>query len=543
LVKIGKIKNELLMNWYQTYNPTGNSTLSTIIAILPMVVLMALLLFSRLKAYLSALLALTCAFIIAVGFYQMPADKAIASLGFGVFYGFLPIGWIVLNVFFLFRILTKAAVIDGLRSELVAITEDKRLQLLIVAFCFGGMLEGAAGFGTPVAITAAILIGLGFSPLQASILSLLANTAPVAYGGLGTPIIALQGVTGIDLLQLSGMVGLLLTPFGVLVPIWLVWAYAGWKKTREILPVLLAAGISFAVTQLLVSTYHGPWLVGILAGLVSLGVTLIAIQIRGQKTKLKIPDRPQSDHKRKGVSFQIWLPWLVLVVLVLIWGIPQIKSFLDLTTVQIPVPFLDQQIFRVPPVALIPKAETAVFRLNWLSATGTAIFLVALINGLILGFKPQVIAGMFIKAIYEVRYSLLTISGMMALGFVTRFSGMDATLGLAFANAGPLYPFFGTLLGWLGVAITGSDTSSNVLFGSLQRITAEQLGLNPVVMAAANSAGGVMGKMIDAQSIVIASTSTKWFGHEREILRGILLHSLALAILVAVVVTIKIYIF
>jgi lactate permease len=488
-------------------------------------------------------MALTSAFIIVVGLYQMPADKAAASLGFGVLYGFLPIGWIVLNVFFLFRILTKAGVIDGLRSTLITITDDKRLQLLIVAFCFGAMLEGAAGFGTPVAITAAILIGLGFSPLQASILSLLANTAPVAYGGLGTPIIALQGVTGIDLLQLSGMVGLLLTPFGVLVPIWLVWAYAGWKKTRELLPVLFAAGISFAVTQLLVSTYHGPWLVGILAGLVSLGVTLVAIRIRGRKIKLEKPDNSLTDHKRKGVSYQIWLPWLVLVVLVLIWGIPQIKSFLDLTTAQIPVPFLDQQIFRVPPVALIPKAETAVFRLNWLSATGTAIFLAALINGLILGFKPRVIAGMFIKAVYEVRYSLLTISGMMALGFVTRFSGMDATLGLAFANAGPFYPFFGTLLGWLGVAITGSDTSSNVLFGSLQRITAEQLGLNPVVMAAANSAGGVMGKMIDAQSIVIASTSTKWFGHEREILRGILLHSLALAILVAVVVTIKIYIF
>ena len=473
----------------------------------------------------------------------MPADKAAASLGFGILYGLLPIGWIVLNVFFLFRVLTKAGVIDGLRSALITITDDKRLQLLIVAFCFGAMLEGAAGFGTPVAITAAILIGLGFSPLQASILSLLANTAPVAYGGLGTPIVALQGVTGLDLRQLSGMVGLILTPFGVLVPVWLVWVYAGWKKTRELLPVLLAAGISFAVTQLLVSTYHGPWLVGILAGLVSLGVTLIAIRIRGQRIKSVNPYSVLSNPIANVVSYKIWLPWLVLVVLVLIWGIPQFKSLLDPTTFQIPIPFLDQQVFRVPPVTLAPKAEAAVFRLNWLSATGTAIFLAAAINGLILGFKPRVIAGMFIKAIYEVRFSLLTISGMMALGFVTRFSGMDATLGLAFANAGTLYPFFGTLLGWLGVAITGSDTSSNVLFGSLQRITAEQLGIDPVTMAAANSAGGVMGKMIDAQSIVIASTSTKWFGHEREILRGILLHSLALATLVALVVTIKIYIF
>jgi lactate permease len=529
------------MDWFQNYNPLGNSTHSTLIAALPIIVLLALLLFSRLKSFFSAFIGLACAFTIAIWIYQMPFNKAAASLGFGILYGLLPIGWIVINVFFLFGILTKAGVIDGLRSALVHITDDKRLQLLIVAFCFGAMLEGAAGFGTPVAITAAILIGLGFSPLQASILSLLANTAPVAYGGLGTPIIALQGVTGLDLLQLSGMVGLLLTPFGILVPVWLVWAFSGWKKTREVLPVLLAAGISFAITQLLVSTYHGPWLVGIIAGLISLGVTLVAIRIFGSNTHILNPEIIRSDPKAGGLNFRTWLPWLILVALVLFWGIPQIKIVLDSVTLQFELPYLDQQVFRVPPVSLSPKAETAVFRLNWLSATGTAILLSGLISGLILGFKPKVIANMFFNAIHEVRFSLLTISGMMALGFVTRFSGMDATLGLAFANAGSFYPFFGTLLGWLGVAITGSDTSSNVLFGSLQRVTAEQLGIDAVIMAAANSAGGVMGKMIDAQSIVIASTSTKWFGHEREILRGIFLHSLVLAVLVGVVVTIRIY--
>ena len=466
---------------------------------------------------------------------------AAASLGFGILYGLLPIGWIVVNVFFLFGVLKQAGSIDGLRSALEHITEDKRFQLLIVAFCFGAMLEGAAGFGTPVAITAAILIGLGFSPLQASILSLLANTAPVAYGGLGTPIIALQGVTGLDLRQLSGMVGLLLTPFGVLVPVWLVWVYSGWKKTREILPVLLAAGISFAAAQLLVSTIHGPWLVGIIAGLASMGVTLFAIRIF-RKSHIAIrPEEIKMNTGQSGLNFRIWFPWLVLVALVLVWGIPQFKITLDSATFEFAIPYLDQLVFRVPPVSLAPKAEAAVFRLNWLSATGTAIFIAGTLNALVLGFKPKIIARMYLKAIYDVRFSLLTISGMMALGFVTRFSGMDATLGLAFAHAGVLYPFFGTLLGWLGVAITGSDTSSNVLFGSLQRVTAEHLGIDPVVMAAANSAGGVMGKMIDAQSIVIASTSTKWFGHEREILRGILLHSLALAVLVGVVVTIKIY--
>jgi len=531
------------MNWLQIYDPLGNSILSTLIAALPIILLLFLLLFSRLKTYYSAYISLTSAFIIAIWVYHMPVNIAAASLGFGIVYGLLPIGWIVLNVFFLFGVLTRSGIIDGLRSALIHITDDKRFQLLIVAFCFGGMLEGAAGFGTPVAITAAILIGLGFSPLQASILSLLANTAPVAFGGLGTPIIALQGVTGLDLGQLSGMVGLLLTPFGVLVPVWLVWVYSGWKKTREILPVLLAAGISFAAAQLLVSTYHGPWLVGIIAGLVSLGVTLLAIRIfRTSQTLIETKELIKKP-KKTSFNFQIWLPWLVLVALVLIWGIPQIKNILDSVTLKFSIPNLDLMVFRVPPVSLSPKAEAAVFRLNWLSATGTAIFIAGVINALILGFKPKAVLEMFLKATYEVRFSLLTISGMMALGFVTRFSGMDATLGLAFANAGVLYPFFGTLLGWLGVAITGSDTSSNVLFGSLQRVTAERLGIDPVVMAAANSAGGVMGKMIDAQSIVIASTSTKWFGHEREILHGILLHSLILAILVGVVVTIKIYYF
>jgi len=484
------------MNWYQTYNPIGNSAFSTLIAILPIAVLLALLLFSRLKAFLSAFLALASALVIAVCIYQMPANKATASLGYGVLYGLLPIGWIVLNVFFLFRVLTKAGVIDGLRIALIAITDDKRLQLLIVAFCFGAMLEGAAGFGTPVAITAAILIGLGFSPLQTSILSLLANTAPVAYGGLGTPVIALQGVTGLDLRQLSGMVGLLLTPFGVLVPIWLEWAFVGWKKTRELLPILLAAGLSFAITQLVVSTYHGPWLVGILAGLVSLGVTLIAIRTCGYKTKFVNHKNFKPVPKLEIANYKVWLPWVVLVTIVLAWGIPQFKSLLDTATIQIPIPSLDQQVFRVTPVAMELKAEAAVFKLTWLSATGSAILLAAVVNGLLLGFKSGDIARMFVKAVYEVRFSLLTISGMMALGFVTRFSGMDGTLGLAFAHAGPLYPFFGTLLGWLGVAITGSDTSSNVLFGSLQRITAEQLGINPVVMSAANSAGGVMGKRL-----------------------------------------------
>lgn len=525
------------MVWPQIYDPLGSQWGSTAVAALPILVLMGFLLFSHLRPYFSAFIGLLCASAIAVGIYRMPVDKVFASIGFGVLYGLLPIGWIVLNVFFLFRILTHAGLIEELKTALVTITGDQRIQLLLVAFCFGAILEGAAGFGTPVAITASILIGLGFSPLDASVLSLLANTAPVAYGGLGTPIIALQGVTGLNLGELSATVGRLLSPIGAIIPIWLVWAYAGWKETREILPILLVSGITYSIAQRAISFFHGPWLVGVGAGIVSLAATLLALKFSGLLTK----KRKSLARKEGNSAWRLWLPWLVLIVLILVWGLPGVKSLLDQTTKELAIPVLDQQVLRMPPIIARPAAEPAVLKFNWLSATGTAIFLAGVINGLLFGFKPGEILKVFSASIYEVRFSLLTISGMMSLGFITRYSGMDGTLGLAFASAGIFYPFFGTLLGWLGVAITGSDTSSNVLFGSLQTITARKLGLDATIMAAANSAGGVMGKMIDAQSIVIASTSTRWFGHESQILRRVLAHSVVLAVIVGLIVTAHIY--
>jgi len=526
------------MAWQQVYDPLGSQILSTIAAAFPILLLIGLLLFTRLRPYHSAAVSVLSASLIAFVIYRMPATLVTTTVSFGILYGLLPIGWIVLNVFFLFKLLTASGAIDELKKALINITDDKRLLLLMVAFCFGAILEGAAGFGTPVAITASILIGLGFSPLNASFLSLLANTAPVAYGGLGTPIIALQGVTGLELGLLSATVGKLLAPIGAIIPIWLVWSYAGWKKTREILPVLLISGVTFSLTQYLVSSLHGPWLAGVAAGVVSLAATILLVSKKS--TTINRKNKIEESASRHS-KIQIWLPWLVLILFILIWGLPPVKEFLDKPSLLFPISPLNQQVMRMPPIVSAPTLESAVFKFNWLSATGTAIFLAGIFDGLALGFNLKEIIKFFTDSIRDVRFSLLTICGMMSLGFITRYSGMDATMGLAFASVGIFYPFFGTLLGWLGVAITGSDTSSNLLFGSLQTITARQLGFDPAVMAAANSAGGVMGKMIDAQSIVIASTSTRWFGHESEILRKVIFHSIALAVLVGLIVTAEIY--
>jgi lactate permease len=428
-----------------------------------------------------------------------------------------------------------------MRDSLTGITRDRRLQVLLIAFCFGAFFEGAAGFGTPVAVTAAILIGLGFRPLQASGLSLIANTAPVAYGALGTPILALAAVTGLEVKTLSAMVGRQLPFFSILVPFWLVWAFAGFKKTAEVWPALLVAGLSFAVPQWLVSNFHGPWLVDVIASVCSLAALILFLLHWRPKRLYLLPGeegggrgsgRPR--HTRVEIV-RAWLPWGVLSLVVFLWGLPRVRTLLDgLFSIKVAVPGLDRLILRMPPVVAAQTPEPAVFTFNALSFTGTGILLAALAAAALMRLKPGQVIRIYGQTIRRVRFSL---------GYLTRYSGLDATLGLAFARTGILYPFFGTLLGWLGVALTGSDTSSNVLFGSLQRISAQQLGLSPVLMAAANSSGGVMGKMIDAQSIVVASTATQWYGHEGDILRYVFFHSLALAGLVATLVTLQAYVF
>jgi lactate permease len=542
------------MPWQQNYDPL-HGPLSTIAAALPLVVLLGLLALRRVTAYVAALAGLATAIIVAVVIIGMPAPMAGRAALFGATYGLLPIGWIVLNVIFLYRITEERGVFVTLQRVITGITTDRRLQLLLVAFCFGAFFEGAAGFGTPVAVTGAMLIGIGFPPLEASALSLIANTAPVAFGALGTPIIALQGVTGLDLGHLSAMVGRQLPIFSLIVPFWLIVAYCGWKRMLEVWPAIFVAGISFAVPQFLVSNYHGPWLVDIVASASSMLCLGAYLRLTRRGLASETAPAPEADvvalsstsaarAPRTPASLgTAILPWVILVIVVFAWGTPQVKAFLNgLSAPSFAIPGLDKLVARVPPVVAKPTPEPAVYVLTWLSATGTAILIAAILAGLMLRYSVADLARRYLGTLRVVWPSLLTIAAMLALGYTTRFSGEDAILGLAFAHTGVAYPFFAAMLGWLGVAVTGSDTSSNVLFGSLQTITANRLGLSPVLMAAANSSGGVMGKMIDAQSICVASTATGWVGHEWRILRFVFFHSLMLAGLVGLLVLLQQYV-
>ena len=542
--------------WSQIYDPMGSMLLSTILAAVPIVVLLGAIGILEIKAHIAAILGLVAALLIAIVGFGMPSSMALMAAVYGGGYGLWPIGWIILNVIFLYQLTNEKGEFDVLQRSIRNISDDRRMQLLFIAFSFGAFFEGAAGFGTPVAVTAAMLIGLGFSPLSASGLSLIANTAPVAYGALGTPVIALAAVTGLDLQELSGMIGRQLPFFSLIVPFWLIWAFVGFRKMLEVWPALLVAGAAFAIPQYLVSNFHGPWLVDVVAAIVSMVCLALFLRVwQPARVMSDVPqdwsskDRVEEAHERPkdldspAAVRKAWLPWVILSVLVFLWGVPQVKAWLDgLWIAKWPVAGLDNLVQKVPPVVPAPHAEAAVFSFNMLSATGTGIFVAAIIAGLILGYGPAGLVRMYGRTLYLIRYSLLTIACMLALGYVTRYSGTDATLGLAFANTGWVYPLFGTLLGWLGVALTGSDTASNVLFGGLQKVTAQQLGLNPVLMAAANSSGGVMGKMIDAQSIVVASTATRWYGHEGSILRYVFFHSIALAVLVGLLVMAQAYV-
>ena len=537
------------MPWQQVYDPLDNIFLTTLAAITPVVILLGCLAVFHVKAHYAALLGLAAALVVSTAVFGMPLPQAAAATVFGAFYGLLPIGWIIVNVIFLYQLANRKGAFNILQDNLTSITQDRRLQLLLVSFCFGAFFEGAAGFGTPVAITASMLIGLGFGPLQASGLSLIANTAPVPFAALGTPILALQAVTGFDLQTLSSVIAWQLLLFDIVIPFWLIWAFAGWKRMLEIWPALLVAGVSFGITQIIIATLHGPWLVTIAGSLISIGSLVVFLKRWEPKHIYRFDSDPvvakevKKHTYTRSETLQAWLPWVVLSVMIFIWGLPPVKTWFDsFSTIKIPVPFLHELVQRMPPVVPSPTTEEAIFNLNFLSATGTGILFAALISARILGYGIRETLHVYGSTIKQVRYSLLTIMAMLALGYVTRYSGLDASLGLTFALTGWMYPFFGTLLGWLGVALTGSDTSSNVLFGSLQKLTAGQVGVNPVLMAAANSSGGVMGKMIDAQSIVVASTATKWYGHEGDILRYVFFHSIALAVLVGLVVMAMAYI-
>ncbi|MGO9486547.1 MAG: L-lactate permease [Rhodomicrobium sp.] len=543
--------------WNQVYNPLDNAVLSTLAAALPVATLLGLIASNKVKAPIAAIAALLVAIGVAVYVFTMPVGLAVRASLLGAAIGFFPIGWIILNVIFLYRLTVERGAFATLQRAIGGVTADRRLQLLLIAFSFGAFFEGASGFGTPVAVTGAILIGLGFSPLAASGLSLIANTAPVAYGALGTPITGLAQVTGLDPYLLGAMVGRQLPFFSLIVPFWLIWVFAGLRGMIQIWPAILVCGVSFAVPQFLVSNFVNPWIVDIVASLVSMACLILFIQVWKPKKLWTSPalrthdasaatmPKPAPAPTEKLRAGQVWfalMPWIVVCVVLLIWGGGWFKAMVNpISTWNYPVPGLHNLVQKMPPVAAVPTPEKAVFSLTWLSYTGSGMLLAALISGFLMGFSPWRLIVVYLKTIRLVGASLVTISAMLAIGTLTRYSGIDATLGLAFAATGVLYPFFGTLLGWLGVALTGSDTASNVLFGNLQKITSEQLGLSSILMSAANSSGGVMGKMIDAQSIVVASTATNWFGHEGSILRFVFWHSILLACLVGILVMAQAY--
>ena len=563
--------------WQQIYDPFGSMTISTLMGAVPVVVMLVGIGFLHMKAHVAAGAGLLAALAIAIFAYGMPAGIAGNAAFFGGLTGLLPIGWIVLNIIFLHQLTEQNGSFKILQDSIAGITEDRRLQLLLIAFAFGAFFEGAAGFGTPVAVTAAILIGLGFSPLAASGLSLIANTAPVAFGALGTPIITMAKVHNYDVMALSQMVGRQLPFFSLIVPFWLIWAFAGRKAMMDIWPAILVTGATFALSQFLVSNYIGPELVDVIAAIVSmvalvaflkvwqpktiwtsaslhgrvdnsrddivpLEATGVAASMSDGATRGKAQSVAHTHHSRADI-IRAWTPWAILTVFVFVWGLPPVKAALNsLFAPNFPISGLHNLVEKMPPAVPRPTRESAIYTFNLLSATGTGILLSAIVGGLVMKYNPWELIKTFGRTLVLVRYSLLTIVLMLALATLSKFSGTDTTLGLAFANTGVFYPFFGTLMGWLGVALTGSDTASNVLFGGMQKVAAEQLGLSPNLMGAANSSGGVMGKMIDAQSIVVASTATRWFNHEGDILRFVFWHSITLACLVGGLVTLQAYV-
>jgi len=531
------------MVWTQIYSPVANNLfISALVAAIPIILLLGALAFFHIKAHWAAVIGLASAWAVAVFVYGMPAGMATMSAVNGALFGLLPIGWIILNAIFVYDITVKTGKFEVVKDTIAGIAADRRIQVLLIGFAFGAFIEGAAGFGTPVAISAAMLIGLGFKPLAAAGLALIGNTAPVAYGALGTPIITLAKVTGLPEMQLSAMAGRQLPFFSLLIPFWLVWAMAGFKGMVEVWPACLVAGLFFAVPQFVVSNFFGPSLVDIVAAIVSIGAMYVLLKFWQPKKIWRFADERETAHAvvkkhSTGEAFMAWMPWIVLTLVVFVWGLPSVKTWLNgIFAPAFEMTGLHNLVQKVPPVSKKPSLEAAKYTFNLLSATGTGLLVTGLISGLWLGLGIGELAKTYGHTLWRIRYSLVTIAAMLALGYVTKFSGSDSTMGLAFASTGALFPFFSPMLGWLGVALTGSDTSSNVLFGNLQVVSAEKLGMSPILAAASNSSGGVMGKMIDAQSIVVAAVATGEHGKEGEILRYVFWHSLVLACLVGVLV-------
>src|SRR5881394_2562572 len=548
------------MTWTQVYDPLNNWVLSTLVAALPILVLFGLLAGLRVKPHWCAIAGASTAMTVAVLCFNMPMMLAAMSFAYGVAFGLLKIAWIVLAAVYLYDISVETGQFEIMKESVAGITADRRLQVLLVAFCFGAFIEGAAGFGAPVAIAGAFMIGLGFKPFHAAALNLIANTSPVAWGAIGTPVHTLAAVSGLPESDLSAMIGRILPITAVVVPFWLVRSMVSWKETLQVFPAILVVGGSFAATQWFWANHMDSNLVDISAGVVSLVVTMLFLRVWQPKKIWRFRDEaavnaPSSSSKpySAGQTAKAWMPFLILSIFVLCWGLPSIKNALnEATTPSFKVvmadgkprpgpagwdwPYLHGKVSRTMPVVAKPTPEAARFDFNWLTATGTGCFLAAILAGLLLRLSFGRMLGIFVKTLVRLRFAIIAMTCMLGIGYVTRYSGMDAVLGLAFTRTGWLFPFFGAYIGWLGVALTGSDTSSNALFGNLQRITAQQLNLSPILMCATNSAGGVMGKMVDARSICIATAATNQVGNEGSIFRFLFWHSVALAAIVGFIV-------
>jgi lactate permease len=535
--------------WQHNYEPVAGSLgASALVATIPILVLFVMLGVLRKPAWLSAFSALAAAFVISLVVYGMPVKLALLSTVYGAAYGLFPIAWIVFAAIMLYRLAVDTGKFEIIKDSVGGLTDDRRLQALFIAFSFGAFIEGAAGFGAPVAVSGAMLAGLGFDPFYAAGICLLANTAPVAFGSIGIPVTTLAGVTGLPVLALSAMVGRLSAMMSLVIPAYLVVVMAGPARALEILPAIAACGLSFAGMQFFVSNFVGPELTDILSSLTCIVVMVAVLKLWRPKTIMRLAgDHPVSAAPRQhafGAIFAAWLPYLLLVVFVLAWGEPSIKSTIDrwthsLLSSSLPrsatvinglnVPGLHNVITRVPPVTPAPAPYAAVFTFNWLSASGTACFLATIVAAALLGVGPRRFVGLYVATFKQLYLAMATIAAMLGLAYLMNYSGMTSTLGLALAATGSAFPFFSAVVGWLGVFLTGSDTSANALFGNLQVVTANALGLNPVLTAAVNSSAGVMGKMISIQSIAVAVAATGMsVADESRLFRFTIKHSVGL---------------
>jgi lactate permease len=530
--------------WPQLYDPFDNRILSTAVSALPVVTLFFVLVALKKRVWVSALSGLIVAVGLALAVFGMPPMLVAAAAGHGFIFGMMRIGWIVVASIFLYNIASTTGQFQVMKNSIAGLSSDKRLQLVLIAFCFGAFLEGTGGGGAPVAVAGSFLIGLGFPPFQAATLCLIANTAPVAWGGVGNPIRVLAGVTGLPEMQFSAMAGRILPPLALLLPFWLVRSMVGWRETWQVWPALLVSGASFASMQFYWSNFQEPGLVDIVAAVFSLLVMVAFLRVWKPAHIMRVSGQSTAATRHSAAEvLRGWSPFIIASILIFVTGLPAVSRYLNVDALRAPMPFLHNAVLKMPPVAPLPTPEDATVNLNFIAIPGTVLFVSGIIAAFLAGLPWRTTRRLFADTLVQMTPSLLAISFMVGLAYVTRYSGMDTVMGLSLTGTGWMFPFFGTLLGWLGVALTGTDAGSNALFGNLQKVTAEQLGLSPILMGAANSTGGVMGKMIDAQSIVVASSATHQQGNEAAIFKAVFWHSIVLASLVGLIVLAYAYLF